>query len=264
MKQLFLFIFFIHIYNSITSKVLDTRPFIEENKVWTVGRFPAGGTHATTMMTYYFDGDTIVNGTTCKRWMCDGNLVFPVFEQDRKVWFFRSGEIKPELLYDFSVSNGDSMEISLTNKTTATTCYIMDEGIDNKSGNGLRYFTLYDSIGLSPFSDTGIPEGMSEEQLHELISYRWYEGIGSQYRPDQNVGIGGNYGNYDILLNVKVGDEVIYQNPDYSAVFINNPETSDDAINSKSPVITIDGRHLKTPPVKGIYIQNGKKILKPR
>ncbi len=263
MKRLLFFLFFIHICNSITSNVLDARPFIEENKVWNVGRFPAGGTQVTSIMTYYFDGDTIVNGITCKRWMCDGNLVFPVFEQDGKVWFFRLGETKPELLYDFSISIGDSLDISLTNKPSTTKCYIMDEGTDNKSGKGLRFFTLYDSIGLSSFSDTGIPEGMSEELLHELISYRWYEGIGSLYRPEQNVGIGGNYGNYDVLLKVKVGDEVIYQNPDYDAVSIKKTVAPEDTTNSQPSVTTIDGRRLNTPPEKGIYIQNGRKILRP-
>ena len=45
------------------------RPFVEDGKVWKVGAFSSGNP-VQVVDYYYFDGDTIINGKTCKQMMC--------------------------------------------------------------------------------------------------------------------------------------------------------------------------------------------------
>ena len=47
----------------------DYRPFIEEGKVWKLGGRDSGNP-VQLVDYYYFDGDTIINGKTCKQMMC--------------------------------------------------------------------------------------------------------------------------------------------------------------------------------------------------
>ena len=55
------------------------RPFIEEGKVWKVGTI--SGNPVQVVDHYYFDGETIIDGKTCKQMMCQ-RYVSPDFSDD--------------------------------------------------------------------------------------------------------------------------------------------------------------------------------------
>ena len=183
----------------------EYRPFVEEGKVWIVsgnGISPDGYEMEPWIDYCYFDGDTIVDGQTCKRMMCvmnanEENWVDGVFtpadcpqyyigawyEEDKKVYFAGNGNDHFELFYDFTLSSLDTMPIP--------------DGSNS---------VVYKWTGVFPgFKGTYYTFGQE----------RWYEGVGSDSWPYFNhpCYIVGDVGG--VLLACLVGDEIIYLNEDY-------------------------------------------------
>ena len=169
------------------------RPFIEDGKVWVVkgnGISPDGSPIEPWINYCYLDGDTIIGGQTCKRMMCvtDDNpsqqYVGAWYEQDKKVYFAGNYGQQFELLYDFTLSSGDSIQSPVGDLWTV-----------NKLSGGITGFkgTYYDFYN------------------NDNVMERWFEGVGSESWPFINHPeyLDGNKG---VLLACFVGDEVIYYN----------------------------------------------------
>ena len=243
----------------IQAQDTDYRPFIEEGKVWEVGHFLAFTEKTNRGSMYYFDGDTVVADRNCKRWMCDGRLLAPVYEQDRKVYFFPKDSKSPRLLYDFSVVENDSVLAYELNGMSAV-CYIDKVGKDKA---GRRIITLYDSEALWAWDELYQPNGLTWEDFKEDYCYVWLEGIGTTTSPDYNIGLGGIEGNWSILTKVRVEDSVIYEDSFFKWIHddVSTPHNSKSSTLSSS-WHTLSGHRLTTPPTrKGVYIRGGKKVL---
>jgi hypothetical protein len=186
------------------------RPFIEEGKVWVIRGedsqpylFPKDPI----WIDYcYLDGDTIIGGQTCKQMKCfkNGNpsplYIGAWYEQDKKVYFagnnierddmgmyFAGDRPQFELLYDFTLSSGDNINL----------------GDD-------MYVVQKRSEGITGFKGTYYELKLNRGNLIE----RWLEGVGSESwpyinHPYNNIGAGGT------LLACIVDDEVIYLNDEY-------------------------------------------------
>ena len=111
----------------------EYRPFVEEGKVWKVGSTLITDSLVKMVDYYYFEGDTIVDGKTCKQMMCQRfvspdypgydiilqynmlNYVGAWYEEDKKVYFYDAStkQLGPrrELMYDFSVNANDTLQI---------------------------------------------------------------------------------------------------------------------------------------------------------
>ena len=105
------------------------RPFVEEGKVWKVGCGSQRNPVQLFVEYYYFDGDTIIDGKTCKQMMCQRYvnpdypdyafiLRYPLlqykgawYEEDKKVYFGDSTRHRFKLRYDFSVNANDTLQI---------------------------------------------------------------------------------------------------------------------------------------------------------
>ncbi|MBO4451353.1 MAG: DUF3244 domain-containing protein [Bacteroidaceae bacterium] len=172
------------------------RPFIEDNKMWVVKTI-SDYSDEEWIEYYYFDGYTIVNNQTAKRMLGDrisygqyisGEYIGAWFEQDKKVYFAFKGKQQFELLYDFTLSSGDSI-ISPDNITLVV----------NKLSGGITGF-----------------KGTYYEIGHGEQSERWLEGVGSEHYPwlRRNMNEGPI-----ILLACTVGDEVIYCNSEIDDPF---------------------------------------------
>jgi len=174
------------------------RPFVEDGKVWMVKVISDGWPKEEWIDYYYFDGDTIIGGQLSKRMMCvkgdhieykspeniesveSGKYIGAWYEQDKKVYFASNHQEQFELLYDFTLSTGDSIQnpegqLLLVNKAS--------EGIPGFKGT-------YYKIG-------------------DINVERWLEGVGSETFPHANFSWNGNMG---ALIACCVGDEVIYFN----------------------------------------------------
>ena len=180
------------------------RPFVEEGKVWKVGT--TSGNPVQVVDYYYFDGDTIIGGKTCKQMMCQ-RFVSPEFsdeywtptpslskvgawyEEDKRVYFYDENKQAMVLKYDFSVDANDTL---LINDLLCVIGQRQTGGIEGFKG-------VYRHI-------------MTNQSVRNII---WLEGVGVLDAPFRNV--------YDpradlmpeFLMSCTVGDEVIYLNDEY-------------------------------------------------
>ncbi len=190
------------------------RPFVEEGKVWKVGAVGSGNP-VQLVDYYYFDGDTIINGKTCKQMMCQ-RYVTPDFaesnyisqdppscyvgawyEEDKKVYFCNTTDEQFKLMYDFSMNAYDTLQID----NHPYYLYV----VGPRQTGGIRGFK-------GVFREV-------RECGEEGITYQcapWLEGVGIVYGPPTL-----NVLNVELadpmwfLMSCSVGDEVIYLNDGY-------------------------------------------------
>ena len=186
------------------------RPFIEDDKVWKVGDY--SGNPVQRVEYYYFDGDTIIDGKTCKQMMRQSyvnaehpdyaiisqmpslSYVGAWYEEDKKVYEYNSTTKQFKLMYDFSVDANASLQI-------LGQSYL----IGPRQTGGIKGFKgVYREVW----------EYENGEETFRCAP--WLEGVGSVYgSPTTNVF------NVELadpawfLMSCTVGDEVIYLNDEY-------------------------------------------------
>ena len=186
------------------------RPFVEEGKVWKVGGKDSGNP-VQRVDYYYFDGDTIINGKTCKQMMCQRyvNPDYPNYEylsqqpslskvgawyeEDKKVYTYDAINKQFKMVYDFSPDTNDTLLID----------YYYQCLIEPKQTGGLKGFKgVYRDIMC--FGD-GAP----------YYNTTWLEGVGGIDGPTRNIYDESAEYVSDFLMSCTVGDEVIYLNDEY-------------------------------------------------
>ena len=195
------------------SKIIehDYRPFVEEGKVWKVGSTIDISDNLVKMVEYfYFDGDTIIDGKTCKQMMCQRyfnpdfsddywtqlpslSKVGAWYEEDKKVYNYVGKQFMT--MYDFSLEANETMDFVLSQYDGCPPCIIRP-----KQTGGLNGFK-------GVYRDIMWLEG-------EGTNYctTWLEGVGGIQGPTANLGDGQLR---FFLMSCTVGDEVIYLNDEY-------------------------------------------------
>ena len=190
------------------------RPFVEDGKVWKVGgRF--SGNPVQVVEYYYFNGDTIIDGKTCKQMMCQRFVspdypeykvspnIFPDYvgvgagawyEEDKKVYKYDSTSKQFTMMYDFSLEDNGTFQIDGLPLT-----YV----VGPRQTGGIKGFKgVYRDVGVYGIDYSHIT---------------WMEGVGGTDRPTKNVYSG--FESYAVplwgLMSCAVGDEVIYLNDEY-------------------------------------------------
>lgn len=200
------------LYTADTSPQRDYRPFVEEGKVWKVGF--GLGSPVQMVEYYYFDGDTIIDGKSCKKMMCQRyvspdypdydnysqlpslNYMRAWYEEDMKVYVFDDEDKQFQLMYDFSLeANG----ILWTDKNSSS--YIL---AGPRQTGGVKGFKgIYRNVVLYDWGSS----------RHTLT---WLEGVGTAEGPGYSISYR-LYFDYlnPFLMSCSVGDEVIYLNDEY-------------------------------------------------
>ena len=183
------------------------RPFVEDGKVWKVGGDESRNP-VKLVEYYYFDGDTIIDGKTCKRMMCQryvnpdyadyDNVMkyYPLlsymgawYEEDQKVYFFSARDEQFTLWYDFSLDANDSLRF-----------YDVSFVIGPRQTGGIKGFKgVYREV---------------EYSSHPVYKSTWLEGVGNIIGPIRSDYFG-KEGHSQFLMSCTVGDEVIYLNDEY-------------------------------------------------
>ena len=187
------------------------RPFVEEGKVWKVGTIPnILGNPVQIVDYYYFDGDTIIDGKTCKLMMCQRyvspdysndywtpepslNIVGAWYEEGKKVYFYNTekGRDHWRLKYDFSLDADE------------TVCLFDDYPpfiIGPRQTGGLEGFKgVYRDVMIN----------------QDIRSTIWLEGVGGLDAPFRNAYPDNVDRVPEFLMSCTVGDEVIYLNDEY-------------------------------------------------
>ena len=184
------------------------RPFVEEGKVWKVGDY--SGNPVQRVEYYYFDGDTIIDGKTCKQMMCQRYVapdhpdyavlsqlpslryVGTWYEEDKKVYEYNTTNKQFKLMYDFSVDANATLQIHGQS-------YV----IGPKQSGGMKGFKgVYRDVM------------MLWDEAQNPYNTTWLEGVGGIDGPMVNVYYG-EEGHAVFLMACAVGDEVIYYNDEY-------------------------------------------------
>jgi hypothetical protein len=191
----------------------DYRPFIEEGKVWKVGSTTGISDNRVKMVYYYyFDGDTIIDGKTCKQMMCQRYInpdfseydywsqlpsltkVGAWYEEDKKVYYFDEGKQSMVLKYDFSIGDYETLQL-----------------IDD-----------YPPFMIGPRQTGGIEgfKGVYRDVIDIMVnqnirSTMWLEGVGGIDGPTRNAYADAADRMPEFLMSCSVGDEVIYLNDEY-------------------------------------------------
>ena len=194
------------VYPLPEQKVVAYHPMIEDDKVWKAWG-ASSGNPAQIVYYYYFDGDTIIDGKTCKQMMCQRyvspdypyydfyaqpNYLSKVgawYEEDKQVYLYDTTNEQFKLMYDFSLADNGTFQMD-------GQTYV----VGPKQTGGLEGFKgVYRDV-------------MTDESLRCTT---WLEGVG---------GINGPFANaFDptltdlgqFLMSCTVGDEVIYLNDEY-------------------------------------------------
>jgi hypothetical protein len=187
------------------------RPMIEEGKVWKVGEILSNPVQLVEY--YYFDGDTIIDGKTCKQMMCQRYVspehpnydylaqrpslryVGAWYEEDKKVYTYDTTSQQFTMMYDFSLGDNDTLVVNSDNQDYRFV-------IGPRQTGGLKGFKgVYREIWWC-----------DEPGRH--YSPTWLEGVGSIDSPTANL----YFGYVDpsrFLMSCTTGDEVIYLNDSY-------------------------------------------------
>ena len=200
--------------NLTSTKPVDDiayRPFVEDGKVWKVGTIPTAlGNPVQVIDYYYFDGDTIIGGKTCKQMMCQRYVspdysneywtpqpsltkVGAWYEEDKKVYFYDEWMRTMSLKYDFSSEAIDTLYLIDNN-----TPFIIGP---RQSGGITGYKGAYRDITIG----------------QNLRSAIWLEGVGGLDSPVRSVNGYPETADRipEFLMSCTVGDEVIYLNDEY-------------------------------------------------
>ena len=185
------------------------RPFVEEGKVWKLGSTLVKDNLVKMVGYYYFTGDTIIDGKTCKQMMRqryvspdypDYAIVmrYPLlsyvgawYEEDKKVYFYDTTNKQFTLMYDFSLD--DNAPLQFLGES-----YVLGP----KQSGGMKGFKgVYRDV-MMPY------EGQN------IYNTTWLEGVGGIDGPSRTVYFG-QESHTTFLMSCTVGDEVIYLNDEY-------------------------------------------------
>ena len=187
---------------------LAYRPFIEDGKVWKVGSGFANPVQD--VRYYYFDGDTVIDGKTCKRMMCQqyvspeslvNELHYSLsyagawYEEDKKVYTYDEDNKEFKLMYDFSAGKNDTLTVTRAHQDYQ---YVIGP---KQSGDLKGFKGVYRNIRW-------IDEGSI------IYSPTWLEGVGSIDSPVNSFYFG-YVDPLSFLMSCVVGDEVIYLDDTY-------------------------------------------------
>ena len=184
------------------------RPMIEDGKVWKVGTI--SGNPVQIVDYYYFDGDTIIDGKTCKQMMCQRyvspdfsgeywtptpslNKVGAWYEENKKVYFYDEQTQSMLIKYDFSLNAYDTLQLFRDYPN-----YVVGP---KQSGN------------IEGFK--GIYRGIWSMGIDSRINTTWLEGVGGIDGPTRNAYPNAADPMPEFLMSCTVGDEVIYLSDEY-------------------------------------------------
>lgn len=243
-------------------------PFVEEGKSWYCGYdhpydifSPSAADPAGEGIDYIFtmQGDTQINDKTykkvycqCKEYYRDDEFHYycAVREEDYRVYLVKNGATEEKLIYDFS-SPGELVTATFDGHE-----YVRDGGIRfyRYLPGQLAYDISINNDGVVDFSN--------------YYCGKWIEGVGAPSYPFDIYFDGDIMFEKGVFVRTVMKDGEYVYNHEWSAkssiplgpTSIDNHLRIDNS-SKVSPLYDLQGRQLKSLPNKGVYIQNGKKVV---
>ena len=228
----------------------EYEPFIVEGKVWYYDYVTyVGTTRKSYTYKMYFNGDTIIGGKSCK-YLIEERPNTPLYvtgacyEEDGKVWMIYrrlSDSSQPRLLFDFSCHEGDTL--------TNLYCWEGDsfkvQGVETVSSFGRER-------RLVSLSSVNYPQ--------KSVGY-WLEGVGSRY---EMFDIWPAFAASVKFLYCELNGERIADQSSFGDAALETLDICETISTNKDDdsVYDLAGHRLSGIPDHGVYIRNGKKLVK--
>jgi len=240
-----------HVFSSAYNPITTT--LIEEGKNWNETVFFIDGTQEHTYDLHVDEGQR-VSGYECKTLLKSilanesgsqvQNYSANIFEEHGRVYFLKDGS--PRLLYDFSAEPHSDipiykleMEKYQDNDWKPEKQMVHVDSVVCKDVNGYMLRHIY----ISATSDDG-----------KVGTNCWVEKIGSYLGFEKNY-VPFDEDEKDMVLNQCQVNGIIYYERNTSSIAVDAT-----SISSSQNIYDLTGRPV-TSPTKGIYIQNGKKVM---
>ncbi len=244
------------------------RPFVEEDKQWMVVSNMYGFWY---IKLFYIDGDTIIGERPCKKVMLryedddssTTSLYCCVFEEGERVYYYPTDNgpsTSPMMLYDFTAAPGDTIRL----------------GGERKGVHKERLYQVWKKLQLENGEEKfhGMlateydPELTYVDENSHLYLYEWYEGIGNIFSPFKKKPWGKEMGGLDeAVYECRSSGRVIYHtshavyDEDRVLRIWDGISGIKDVPHRDSCRYTIDGKQIRGTSPKGIYIEDGKKVM---
>lgn len=254
-------------------------PFAQEGKTWETRE----GMIMENIYGNSIDGDTLINGENWKKvynyhGFPDFNYTYyaAIRDVEEKVYAIAKGSNRPRLLYDFGLKEGQTVRCGV--EGNAFGC-LLDadekpdtllgfefasslrvERIDTIETRGLKFrrFTL---TFLDHFKYPLIDKQFKNEQgiLYDTGNVIWVEGIGSNVGPffpwwplqPQHA----------FVMRCSVDQTLIFGSSDFYQYSTAIQSVRSRLQNDNGAIFDLHGRRLFSILAKGVYIQNGKKVI---
>ena len=251
MKHIFLYLSMLFCSNAIWAQG-DTRQLLAENKKWemhyTINNPPNSRVARVEEMT--LTQDTTINGLSFKRretksyilgedipsgWVANGYLGY----DHGKVYVWKIGYSHPQLCMDFSLEVGDELTLGESGSSDFTYKVIaVSDTIFNNSADKERRKCIY-------------VRGLEYSNVTDV----WVEGIGSL-----TYGVTGVtplfFGASPCLYECAKDGVILFRSNETS--FISSVQLD---VLKTNAIFDLQGRRLTQAPAKGVFIQNGKKVI---
>lgn len=231
-------------------------PLLENGKVWEYSYNNGVNPY---MKRLTIGGDTIIGNQTYKKiveFRSSNPQTFEMLlrEEGRKVYCYYPNQNSETLLYDFGKNAGEIISREIKNGDTWIRKVIAVDTIMYKT-KFFRCMTVHEYV---------IPDYMSEEAFfagnYGYDSGIWVEGIGSLSYLDTPITYPGNYYSF---FQYRL-DGMTFKQKDFMDAITNDikPVKAVNRVNNNDVIYDLQDRRIQGEPQKGLYIQNGKKILK--
>lgn len=211
---------------------------LTEGSVWECLGMPTDLRAQVWPLSIRMHGDTLVGNRLCKLLFSpELDRRMTVFEEGRKLYAVGE-EGEPEVILDFGMQQGDLLDNGVG--------YVLDCCMEQNLGYHYPVITI--DTGLDC---TSLMSGDTAPWLYQLI-----EGIGVS--KDEHLGhrLLSAESAVTYLQRCWKDGLLVYQSPWCKETSIRQP-----AAGTRSPCFDLQGRRFDTPPSKGIYIQNRRKII---
>ena len=254
MKRLSAFVVLLMCFlGTIDASASDYHPLLKEGKVWNMYYSNYSRSYELTICVRII-GDTIVDNEQCYKATSEtidratgnaiskGGSVAVFLEKDRKVFERRNDNWR--LLYDFNLQQGD---VSVVNDVTQQEVVAVDDVEVNEKS--FRRMTL---------KETYVYKGDSVS-----VTGYWVEGVGSSF----GLLLPNNWTAMDGPMYLEScyedGECIFYATDFYKSGDTTDIKATNHVHRTKNNVLfDLQGRRLNTEPKHGVYIQNGRKVMR--
>ena len=228
MKKILLFLMFVFFSDQSFGQEIY-KSFLEEGKVWSYNYHNFNGN--TYNKSLIVKGDTLIGDKSYKRIVnletshCECSMR----EDGAKVFCLQNGN--EYLVYDFGLSLGDTFETKETKATVAAVDTII--------------------VGDYSFRVLDVRENDNPQ------TNWWVECIGSMNYLMNSISSSGDYYTF---LQCQIDENILFSQKDFETLAVQNLiiRRGNDSISS---IYDLQGQRVTDKPRKGIYIQNGKKVV---